>query len=182
MPSTFIKPKDITDQLEIKDGFKIADFGSGSGYFSIKLVKAAGTGGKVFAIDIQETALESVRSRAKADHLYNIETVKADLEKPDGSGLSAQSIDLVFMANILHQSQNKAAILKEAGRILKKDGMLAALEWHKNTPLSPKEGWLIEKEDLEKLAGEAGFQKEKDLETDGFHYGIVFRKILNSNI
>ncbi len=75
------------------------DFGAGSGYFSLRLARAVGATGKVYAIDIEPKMLEYVTHRANAEHLTNIQTVLADPHDPK---LPLSSVDLIFICDTLH--------------------------------------------------------------------------------
>ena len=43
----------------------VADIGAGSGYYTVRLARAVGPAGKVFATDIQPGMLERLRTRAR---------------------------------------------------------------------------------------------------------------------
>ena len=128
----FLKPEEILDNLDIREGMKIADFGCGSGYFTILMAKRVGKGGVVYAVDVQGAALESVRGRARLFSILNIETIRANLEKEKGSTLKDRSLAMVLLANILFQSSAKDAIIKEAKRVVSKDGKIVIIEWNKD--------------------------------------------------
>ena len=61
----FLHPSIASQYLEILPGMRIADFGCGSGHWTIILARAVGPSGKVFAVDVQETALEATRSASR---------------------------------------------------------------------------------------------------------------------
>lgn len=171
----FLQPETILDQLNIRDNMQIADFGCGHGYFSLPLAKRVGQG-KVYALDVLEEALQSVKSRAEIEGVANIETIRGNLEMAGGSKLTDQSVDLVILANILFQSQKKEEILREAQRALKKDGQLVIIDWLAGSSLAPKEGWFISKDEARQLTESQGLTLAKELTMDGQHYGLVFKK------
>ena len=171
----FLQPEKILEQLDVGDNIEAADLGCGHGYFSIPLAKIIPQG-KVYALDVVKEALEAVKGKAEIEKIDNIKTIHCNLEDLEGSKLADQSVDLVLLANILFQSQKKLAILKEAKRILKKDGQLVLIEWIKGTSLAPKEGWLISKEEIRQLVETGGLTLDKELDIDSQHYGMIFRK------
>ena len=178
-PQKLTDPILILEKLEISKGTKVADFGCGSGYFSLPLARLVGGEGKVFAIDILESSLESVRSKVETEGFLNIETVHVDLEVPNGSGLQKQSIDLVLLANLLYQVGNRLSIFKEAKRVLKKTGKLVIIEWKPNVkekPLGPNQKINFNKKIVQKEAEDKGFKFEKEIEVDEYRYGLLFCK------
>lgn len=170
----FMKPDEVLDNLDIQEGMKIADFGCGAGYFSIPLAKRCGKKGAVYAIDVQQSALEAVRGKANIENILNIETIRGNLEKEGGSGIDNEHIDIVMIANILFQSKLKDAILKEAKRILKKTGRIVIIEWNGDISFGPTFAYRISKEDLKELVKESGFILEKEFNSGSSHYGLVF--------
>lgn len=128
-PSSFLEPARIVAGFGIRAGDHIADFGAGHGYFTLPLARAAGPNGKVYAVDVQDMALDAIRSKAAFEHLLNIEYVRADLDHSGGSGLKDKYIDFVLTANVLFQAENKGLLLREAWRILRDEGRLAVVEW-----------------------------------------------------
>jgi len=158
----------------------VADFGCGTGYYSIASAKIVGKNGKVYAIDVQKDLLQAVKSSALISDLKNIEIVWADLELLNGSRLANESVDLIIISNILFQSENHSAISKEALRILKKGGRVAVVEWIKspdaNGKIGPSEEKRLSKEETQKIFFEEGFKLEKDFEAGDNHYGLLFTR------
>lgn len=173
----FIEPEEIVQRLDVQAGMKVADFGSGSGYFSIPLARLVGDDGKVYALDIQKDVLETVKSRAKTENLLNIETVWANLELPRGSKLDDGKVDLVIISNILFQAEDKGAVVKESARILKPGGSLVVFEWDETaSPPGPPLELRIGKSTVRDLTQKAGFSFSKDLDAGSHHYGLIFKK------
>lgn len=173
----FLHPERIIARLDIRPAMVVADFGAGGGYFSIPAARRVGENGTVYAIDIQRSAIDRIRSKANLEHLRNIETVWADLERPQGSHLPAAAADVVIVANILFQAEAKAEVLAEAWRVLRTGGHLAVLEWDE-TPFAagPPPPLRIAKPQARRMAETAGFELEKEFEAGSHHYGLLFVK------
>lgn len=177
MNSNFLDPKDILKQLNILPGSVVADFGCGSGFFSLAFAEAVGEEGKINSLDILPSALESVESKAKLQGLGNIFSQRANLEKSGGSKLPDNSIDWVVVKDMLFQNKNKDIILKEAYRILKSGGKVLLVEWNdKELPIGPEKNIRISEQELRRIAESQGFEMEKELEAGNFHYGAVYKK------
>lgn len=173
----FLHPERIMAKLDIRPGMIVADFGAGAGYFAIPAARRAGENGKVYAIDIQKQAIDHIKSKANLEHLLNIETIWADLERPQGSHLPDASADFVIIANILFQAEKKREVLAEAHRVARDGGDLAILEWDETPfPAGPAQALRVPKQLAKRLAEEAGFKLEKEFEAGSHHYGLLFRK------
>ena len=59
-----MNPGKIVSEFGVSEGMSVADFGSGAGYFTILLGQQVGKDGKVYALDVQEPPLYSVRAKA----------------------------------------------------------------------------------------------------------------------
>lgn len=171
-------PQTTVGYFGIQAGMRIADFGSGSGFFTIFMAKLAGPDGLVTAIDVMDSALDSVRAKAKAEALDNIDTIRSNLELPGSSGLADGSQDLVLLKNVLFQTEKKQAMLAEANRVLKIAGKLALIDWKKGADgLGPPDQFRTEAESMRQLAENGGFNFIDFIDADVFHYGMMFRKI-----
>lgn len=169
-----MRPAEIIDKFDLRPCMAVADFGCGAGYFVLLIARKVGKCGVVYAVDILQSALDSVRSNAKLHSILNIETIKADLEKPNGSKIAANSMDIVLMANILFQVRDKVTTINEAKRVLKKNGKIIILEWVKDSACGPLKDLRISKEEMKALAKKEGLTLEKEFDAGGNHYGLMF--------
>lgn len=175
----FLNPDRVVEELKITPGMKIADFGCGSGYLAFELAKKTGPEGKVYAIDVLTSALESVRSQTKLRGIYNIEPIRANLEILGSSKLADESCDMVVMANILFQTQEKAGVISEANRVLKSGGAMIFLEWRPDAKIGPPSaGLAVSAESVKKIVKELklNLTLEREFEAGSYHYGLIFRK------
>jgi len=170
----FLNPEQVLKQLDLKEEMTAADFGSGSGGWAIPLAKIL-KDGKVFAIDILEEPLSALKGKAEISNVSNIETIRSDIEKNNGSKLEDDSVELVLMTSLLFQAEKKEQALKEAKRVLKKGGKVLVAEWKPDATLGPKEGKILP-EEVKKIAKKIGFVSEKEIKAGAYHYGLIFVK------
>lgn len=171
----FLNPEEILKQLRLSENAKVADFGCGSGFWTIPLAKILKEE-KIYAFDIREQALSALRGRAKLEKINSIETKLCDLEKPQSTGLNDNLLDFVLIPNLLFQNENKKNIMEEAKRVVKKGGEILVLDWSKSSSLGPKEN-LAPKEEIKRIAMELNLKLEKEFQAGSFHYGLIFKKI-----
>lgn len=169
----FLEPLTILKQLGLRKEMTAVDLGSGSGSWVLPLARIL-EDGQVWAVDILEEPLSALQGRARLEGLANIKTIAADAEG-DIRHLPSESFDLVLATNLLFQVEDKKAVSKLAWRILKPGGKLLVVDWRKEAFLGPKTGRVSEFE-VEDIAEETGFQKEKEVESGEYHYGLVFVK------
>ena len=173
----FLNPGIIVNEFGLMPGMNVADFGSGAGYFTIIIAERVGKEGKVYALDIMETALDSVRAKAKAVGLENVEAIRTNLEVIGGSGLADQSQDVVLLANILFQSEKKSDIIREAKRVLKDGGSLIIIDWKKDAGgFGPPDSLRTDEMAMRSLAVGEGLVFERNFNAGQFHFGMIFRK------
>ncbi len=170
----FLHPEKILSQLNLKSDMVAADFGCGAGGFTIPLAKKL-FNGIVYAIDIQEESLSALSGVARSEGLVNIKTILGDLEDPKGSKLPENSIDLVLMANLLFQVENKEGVLREAKRVLKPRGQILVIDWKKDSPFGPALG-RVGPEKIRKLAVKESLIPQKEIEAGQYHWGLLFEK------
>lgn len=178
----FLEPERIVESFGLKPGDHVADFGAGHGYFTIPIARLVGTEGKVYAVDIQKSALDIIRARARAVHILNIEYVWADLDEPGGSRLQDRFIDFVLVGNILFQAERPGVVLREAWRVLGEKGRLTVIEWDRERAemseyrMGPSSEMRLKKEDARALAVQAGFEFDREFSAGPHHYGLLFVK------
>lgn len=174
----FLNPGLIVNEFGIMPGMSVADFGSGAGYFTILIAERVGKEGQVYALDIMESALDSVIEKAKVAGLENIELIRTNLEIMGSSGLSDQSQDIVLLANILFQSDKKSEIIKEAKRPLKDNGSLIIIDWKKGAGgFGPPDSLRTDETAMRSLATDEGLIFERAFNAGQFHFGMVFKKL-----
>ena len=172
----FLSPQSIIKELDIiKEGMVVADLGCGHGYFTLPIAKMVKDRGKVFAIDVSPEALEVINLKSKVDEKENIEIKRCNLEKEKNCDVEKSSCDIVFIINLLFQTEKDEIIIKEAKRFLKEGGIVVFIEWRPDVSLGPQ-GKRIKKEEALEMFKKEGLKYEKEFSTDNYHYGLIFKK------
>jgi ubiquinone/menaquinone biosynthesis C-methylase UbiE len=173
----FINPLKLLPLFDLSEGMQVADFGSGTGYFAILTAKKVGSSGRVVAIDVQESSLEAVRSRARLENIFNLQTVRANLEISYSTHLADESQDRVYIHNVLFQSNKKEDILQEAFRVLKNGGKIILIDWiPEKYPSDRSRVYLFSKIEAKNLLEKIGFVIDKDFVAGAYHYGLIAKK------
>jgi arsenite methyltransferase len=116
----------IMSILSLEPGDRIADYGSGGGYYTLLFAEEVGPGGKVFAVDVKPAFLAFIRDQARKAHIDNIETVLV----PDiPARIPAGSLDLIFCRDAYHHLSDRTTLFKDLGRYLKPEGRVAIIDW-----------------------------------------------------
>jgi len=172
----FMNPDKIVEELNIKSGMIVADFGCGAGYFTIPIAKKIKNSGKIYAIDVLNESLENVLSKAKLYDLLNVKTVRANIETIGGSKIDSASVDLVILANILFQCNDHNSVLTETKRILKDSGSIVIIDWiPRKVPLGPKYEHCLSEENIKKLSIKNGLKVIRKIDAGNQHYGMVLK-------
>jgi arsenite methyltransferase len=174
----FSDPVKNVEQCGIQAGMEIADFGSGSGHYSLAAAKALMSTGRVYAIDLNKDLLTKLKNHASKEGLYNVEVIWGDIEKPNGTKLRDSSIDLVFLSNILFQLDDKDALVKEVKRVLKPGGRVLVVDWTDSFGgIGPTPKVVVTKDKAIALFETTGFHMDREITAGSHHYGFIYKKM-----
>jgi ubiquinone/menaquinone biosynthesis C-methylase UbiE/DNA-binding transcriptional ArsR family regulator len=108
--------------LRVMPPLVVADLGSGEGLLSELLARRCK---KVIAVDNSERIVEFGATKARKNHLKNLEFRLGDLENPP---IEPGSVDLVILSQALHHAQEPAKAIAAAHRLLRPRGQLMILD------------------------------------------------------
>jgi len=169
----------VLSKAKISKDMKVADLGCGaSGHFAFPAAKLVGKHGKIYAVDILKTILENINKRIKQENIKNIETVWSNLEIFKATKIESGSLDTAMLLNTLYQSRQRAEIIREAIRMLKKGGKLIVVEWKDiASPFGPSKEDNVKAELLKASAQKLGLKIEDEFDAGQYHYGVIFIKM-----
>lgn len=175
----FLSPDLLIKRIGFFEGQEVGYLGCGSGgYFTIALAQAVGPTGKVYAVDILQSALDATMAKVAGNSIRNVVPVIANAEKSGGVTIPAGSLDKVFLINVLFQNTNKIAMIEEGVRLLKNGGKLIIVDWMPDkVTIGPAASMRLAPQDAIALAEQAGLQLFNEGVAGDFHYLLVFKKI-----
>jgi ubiquinone/menaquinone biosynthesis C-methylase UbiE len=138
-----------------------ADLGSGTGAFTLALADLLGPGGSIVSVDRDRGALQAQeRALREAFPKVALTPVVADFGRP----LELPPLDGIVMANSLHFSRDKLAVLRLVRGYLRPSGRLVLVEYDadRGNPWVP---YPLSYGTWQRLAGEAGFGQTRRLAT-----------------
>ncbi len=127
-------PTLVLEQLGVRAGMVVCDLGCGNGFYTLPLAKMVGEDGKVLAVDIQSEMLHLLALRAKDSQMKNIQPILGTVHDPK---LEENSVDLILMVDVYHEFSNPVGMLAAMRKSLKKDGMIALVEFRGEDPRVP---------------------------------------------
>lgn len=119
------RPAEVMDALGVEAGSVVADVGCGEGYFSLHLAQRVGAAGRVYAVDVDEEALEKLRAEAKKQKLVQIDIIVGIEDDPR---LLEGSLDAALIVNTYHEMRRYDAMLEAIHRALKPGGRLGIID------------------------------------------------------
>lgn len=109
-------------------GTVIADIGAGSGFMTNIFSRQVGSGGKVYAVDINATMLAHVAEGAKEAGLTNVETVHCT---DKSANLPDESIDMAFICDTYHHFEYPMNTMTSIWHALRPGGQLIIVDFYR---------------------------------------------------
>jgi len=116
---------DVLEALGVGAGSHVADIGAGDGFFTLRLARAVGATGRVYAVDVSPAQLDRLRARVAAAALDNVEIIQGAQDDPR---LPDDRLDAALVVNAYHEFEQNAAMLAHIGQALRSTGRLVLVE------------------------------------------------------
>lgn len=160
--------KVFLEDIGIKKGQSILDFGCGAGHYTIPAAKLVGKEGKVYALDKDREVLNQLTQTAESEDLKNIVRIGNQSEGLK-INLEDESIDAMLLYDVLHymESDERRKVYKFAYRILKTGAILSVYPKHNK---SDEPSWNLSDMELKDII--------KEIESAKFNFEEQFYKKL----
>lgn len=127
------KPGAVVRALGLRRGDRVAEIGSGPGYFTPRVARAVGRAGRVYAVDPEPVLLDVLRER-----LDGVRNVTPVLGRGDDPLLPPGRFRLVLVVNAYHHFDDGPAFLRRLATLLAPGGRLVNIDWSEgDSPVGP---------------------------------------------
>lgn len=148
------QPEKVMEATGVKPGMVIGEVGAGRGYFTFWLARGAGETGKIYANDIDRSALSYIERRYADEKVANIETVLGTVDDPR---FPLASLDMVFMVNSFHDLERPVELLANLRPCLKPDATVVLMDRDPAKVSDPSRHFLTRAE-VEETVGRSVFE------------------------
>jgi ubiquinone/menaquinone biosynthesis C-methylase UbiE len=176
--SALLNAKRILEDVGVKRGMRVADFGAGgSGHLVFPAAERVGEDGRVFAVDIQRSALEMLEGRRRQYLVHNLDTVWGDFERAGGVAIDPGSLDVAFLVNTLWVLKDHLEAVKEIRRLMTPDGKIVVIDWLPATrhEVAPERRVRLQPNIADVYFLSGGCEACEDLRPSPAHWGRIYR-------
>jgi SAM-dependent methyltransferase len=148
------KPDEVIAALALPPDAKVADLGSATGYFAVRLAKAVPRG-RVFGVDIEPDMARYLGERARREglpHLVPVLGEPADAKLPE-------PVDLVLVVDTFHHIEDRVAYFRKLQASLTPRGRLAIIDFRKGQPIGPPDAHKLSPEQVREELEAAGYRQ-----------------------
>jgi SAM-dependent methyltransferase len=162
------RPEVVIERLELKGGMRVADVGSGTGYFAVRLARAI-PDGRIWGIDIEPEMVSYLNERATREGLANVESrlgLPHDPELPD-------DIDLVLIVDTYHHLSDRTAYFRGLAEDLASGGRVAIVDFKMGElPVGPPDAMKVSADDIIEEMQTAGYRLDID-DRESLPYQVI---------
>lgn len=165
-------------ELNLKKGLTFLDVACGWGYYSLAAADIVGKDGQVYAVDLWEEGILSLRKEAISKGIQNLAAFVSDVGKD--IPIENDCVDVCLMATVLHDfvgDQVDRPAMKEVVRVMKPEGILVIVEYKKTDgPPGPPKPVRLSPQEVDTLVSAYGFRQKRYTEIGDSHYLQIFTK------
>jgi len=163
-------------ELALKKGATFLDVASGWGAYSLAVSDIVGKDGQVYAVDLWEEGISSLRKEADSKGIQNLATFVSDAAQI--IPVEDDCVDVCLMATVLHDfvgDKVERRVMKEIVRVMKPNGVLAIVEFYKKEgPPGPPKRVRLSPEEVVKILSVYGFKQNRYAEVGPDNYLQIY--------
>lgn len=163
------KPAQVVEALALKPDAKVADIGSATGYFSVRLAKAVPQG-KVFGVDVESSMQKYLASRAEKEGLTNLVAVLGGFD----DAKLPEAVDAVLIVDTYHHIDARPAYFQKLKASLAPGATVAIIDFTLATTKGPPKEHRLAPEAVTAELAQAGFALKQQHDFLPDQYFLVF--------
>jgi ubiquinone/menaquinone biosynthesis C-methylase UbiE len=171
-------------ELDLKQGTTFLDVASGWGAYSLAAADIIGKDGQIYAVDLWEEGIASLKREADSKGIQNLATFVSDVSQK--IPVEDDCADVCLMATVLHDlvaDKIERQVMKEIVRVMKPDGVLAIVEFYKKEgPPGPPKPVRLSPEEVDEILSDYGFQQRRYTEIGPDNYLQIYTRTARTNV
>ncbi len=168
------KPDEVVAALGVRRGSVACDAGAGPGYFTIRLARAVGPGGRVYALEVEPRVAEVLEARLEEQGVGNVRVVLAG---PGKAAVPPRPCRLILMVNTFHHFPDGPGALRALAGRLAPGGRIANVDFHeRELPVGPPPEHKVSRARFLAAAEEAGLSLVEEHRFLPYQYFLVLER------
>jgi len=163
------KPEELIGALGLAPDAAVADLGSGTGYFAVRLARAVPRG-RVYGADLEPDMVRYLNERAAREKLPNL---SSQLATPDSPSLPAP-VDLVLVVDTYHHIGSRGKYFGALRKSLKPAGRVAIVDFKPDSPVGPPKRHRIAAQAVVEEMARAGYRLAAEHAFLPYQYFLIF--------
>jgi SAM-dependent methyltransferase len=163
------KPAEVIAALKLAPEAIVADIGSGTGYFAVRLARAVPKG-KVYGADVEPDMVRFLNARAAREGLGNLTSHGAGDEGPNLPG----QVDLALVVDTYHHIPRRTRYFEKLKSALRPGGRIAIIDFKLDSPTGPPVKHRIPPDQVKAEMERAGYRLEDQPDFLPHQYFLVF--------
>lgn len=163
-------------ELDLKTGSTFLDVACGWGAYSLAASDIVGKDGQVYAVDLWEEGIFSLRKEAESKGIQNLAAFVSDVAQ--NIPVEDDCADVCLMATVLHDlvaDKVERQVIKEILRVMKSESTLAIVEFYKKEgPPGPPKRVRLSPEEVVKILSVYGFKQNRYTEVGPDNYLQIY--------
>ena len=164
------KPHQVIEALALKPDAVVADIGSGTGYFAVRLAHFVPQG-RVYGVDTEPDMVKYLAERARREGLANLFAVQGT---PDDARLP-HKVDLILMVDVYHHIEQREPYFRKLARSLKPSGRVAIIDFNAESTMGPPPSQRIAAKRVLAEMARAGYRLQGEHEFLPSQHFLVFQ-------
>ncbi|HEX7602724.1 MAG TPA: class I SAM-dependent methyltransferase [Polyangiaceae bacterium] len=163
------KPDEVLRVLALRPDSVVADVGSGTGYFAVRIARAVPQG-RVYGVDVEASMTEYLTKRAAKEGLANLRAVTSPKDDPK----LPEPVDEVLVVDTYHHIDARETYFAKVRASLKPGGRVVLVDFKLDSPEGPPAEHRVPPDQARAEMSKAGYRVEASPDVLPYQYVLVF--------